>query len=345
MTSGRASPSAVGESRRPSFASGAGRHAARFAFLLALLALLTLASAPPDSAGGLQAAAEFASASELIAAVNQFRASYGMSSLNVDPILMAVAEAQNNYSISIGHITHYGPDGSRPREQAMAAGYGGGATVFISENIVMGTGMTPGGAVQVWTGDEPHLNTMIGTYYRDVGAGVGEDGDGMVYYTLITGYVAGGYSANSTAPAGGVVFPVAPAPVVRATPQADGSIIHTVQTGQTLWTIAAVYDVPLNELLEVNGLAETALLHPGDQVMIRPGGAVTTPVISATGRPSSSDSATPRRTTAPTRHRATVTPTPPAMPGVPPRSPTSWALIIAGLAILGAGIAFGLRRG
>jgi uncharacterized protein YkwD len=347
MRSGRAFRSAFDGSWRPSGPSAAGRRAARFVFLLALIALLALVAAPLDPAAGTEAVAEPASASELIAAVNQFRASYGMSSLKVDPILMAVAEAQNNYSISIGQITHYGPDGSRPKEQAIAAGYGGGATVFISENIVMGTGMTSAGAVQVWTGDEPHLNTMIGTYYRDVGAGVGEDGDGRVYYTLMTGYVAGGYSANSTAPAGGVVFPAAPLPVVRSTPQADGSIIHTVQTGQTLWTIAAVYDVQLSELLEINGLTETALLHPGDHVVIRAGaGAVATAgVASATGTAGSGASNTSRPTAFPTRDRATVTPTPPAMPAVSPRSPASWALIIAGLAILGAGIAFGLRRG
>jgi uncharacterized protein YkwD len=75
------------------------------------------------------------SASELIAAVNALRASYGLAPYKVDPILMAVAQAQNNYSISIGSVTHYGPNGSRPRDHVIAAGYGGGATVFVSENI------------------------------------------------------------------------------------------------------------------------------------------------------------------------------------------------------------------
>ena len=135
------------------------------------------------------------SASELVAAVNALRASYGLAPYNVDPILMAVAQAHNNYSISIGSVTHYGPDGSRPRDQAIAAGYGGGATVFISENIQQGSGLSPSGAVQAWTGDDPHLNTMIGSNYRDVGAGAGER-DGVQYYTLIAGYVAGGFSAN-----------------------------------------------------------------------------------------------------------------------------------------------------
>ncbi|HET7010809.1 MAG TPA: CAP domain-containing protein [Anaerolineales bacterium] len=280
-------------------------------------------------------------ASELIQAVNQFRASYGMAPLVIDPILMAVAEAQNNYSISIGFITHYGPDGSRPKQQAIAAGYGGGATVFISENIAMGTDLTAAGAVQAWTGDEPHLNTMIGTYYRDVGAGVGQDGDGSSYYTLITGYVAGGYSAGSTAPAGGFSFPVGPAPVIKATPQADGSIVHTVETGQTLWTIAAVYDVELEELLELNRLAGSAVLHPGDKITVRRGLPPTPTVAEASNTPRTSAG---RRATPSISPRRARTPTPTPVPFETPPNPASWAMIGIGLTLLAAGVVFGLRR-
>jgi LysM repeat protein len=291
--------------------------------------LLTAAAAPPLDG-----------ASELIAAVNQFRSTYGMGPLNVDPILMAVAQAQNNYSISIGSITHFGPDGSRPKEQVIAAGYGGGATIFASENIVMGTGLTPAGAVQIWTGDEPHLNTMVGTYYRDVGAGAGQDDNGAFYYTLITAYVAGGYSANSTVPAGGINFPAVPAPVIRATPQADGSIVHVVASGQTLWTIAAVYDVELEELLRLNDLSEGALLHPGDRVTVQGPSSTSTPAVvfspaTATRRPSSPTAPTARRTSTPT-----LRPSGPIAPG----NPASWALIAGGLALLAVGVAFGLKR-
>jgi LysM repeat protein len=276
---------------------------------------------------------------ELIDAVNQLRATYGMGPLTVDPILMAVAQAQNNYSISIGSITHYGPDGSRPREQVITAGYGGGATIFASENIVMGTGLTPAEAVQIWTGDEPHMNTMTGTYYRDVGAGAGSDGEGSYYYTLITAYVAGGYSANSTVPAGGISFPPVAVPVVRATAQADGSVVHVVESGQTLWTIAAVYEVDLEELRTLNGLSASAVLHPGDRVTVRAASATAAPEVTAgrTLTSTSRPSATPRRSTA--------TPTPfSAAAELTPRNPASWALIAGGLALLAVGVAFGLRR-
>ena len=234
-----------------------------------------------------------ASASDLIDAVNQFRASNGLGPLTVDPILMLVAENQNNYSLSIGQITHYGPDGSRPREQAIAAGYGGGATVFTSENIAMGTGLPPAGAVEMWTGDDAHLNTMIGANYRDVGAGVGER-DGQFYYTLLTGYVAGGMSARSTVPApGSSGSQIAFQPLLTSTPLPDGSVLHIVQQGQTLWTIAAVYGVDLAELLSLNGMTQDSLVHPGDSVIVRAG-----PTATPTASPSPTASATAEPATA-----------------------------------------------
>ena len=282
-------------------------------------------------------------ASDLIDAVNRLRASYGLSPYVVDPILTSVALNQNNYSLSIGQITHYGPDGSRPREQAIAAGYGGGATVFISENIAMGTGLTPEEAVAWWTGDTPHLNTMIGANYRDVGAAAGRD-DGATYYTLVAGYVAGGYSAQSTSPASG---PAAsgPAPVARSTPLADGSIVHVVEPGQTMWTIAAVYDVELDDVRKLNGLTESSILHPGDRLIIR-AGAPAASTIEPEPTVTLNDRAT-GRSRAPTRTSSPAVPSPAIgiqNPQEPRRNPTSLALIVAGLAVLAAGIVLGSRR-
>ena len=242
------------------------RRAVVGAMLASVLGLAVPLPVPPAPA----AAAPLADAYALIDAVNALRASQGMEPLRVDPILMSIAQAQNDYSLSIGSVTHTGPNGSRPRERAIAAGYGGGATVFVSENIAQGTGLSPSEAVQWWTGDDPHWNTMMGANYRDIGAGTGCDGS-MCYYTIDTGYVAGGVSANSTAPAAAQAPSAASGalPVLQATPMPDGSIVHTVQAGQTLWTVAAVYDIALAELLQLNGSTENSLLHPGDELLIR----------------------------------------------------------------------------
>jgi LysM repeat protein len=293
---------------------------------------------------GIEAAPRDDGASELIEAVNQLRASQGMDPLKIDPILMLVAQKQNDYSISIGQISHYGPDGSRPRDQAIAAGYGGGTTVFISENIVMGTGLTPGGAVEWWTGDEPHLNTMLGTYYRDVGAGAGE-ADGAHYYTLVTGYVAGGLSANSTVPAGDAGGPSLSglAQLITSTPQADGAIVHVVEEGQALWTIAAIYGVNLDELLSLNGLTVDSVVLPGDRLIVRPA-------------PTATPSPEPTATISPTPSPPTPVPTPTPRPNVVQviaatiGDPAFWrrigfgVLIVAWVGLLAGGIIVARRR-
>jgi hypothetical protein len=280
-------------------------------------------------------------ASELIAAVNQFRAGYGMDPLTVDPILMLVSQRQNDYSISIGQITHYGPDGSRPRDQAIAAGYGGGSTVFVSQNIVMGTGLSPEEAVEIWTGDEPHLNTMIGQYYRDVGAAVGER-DGMVYYTLMTGYVAGGFSARSTVPVAQPAQPVyVPPPIIVATAQADGSVVHVVQPGQVLWAIADAYGVRIQDVVVLNGLGMNQVLYPGDELTIQP--ALTpSPTVTSTASPSATP--TPRPSPAPTQGTPETSSI--EVPASPDRSQAMGrtALILVWVGVVAIGIVLATRR-
>jgi LysM repeat protein len=299
---------------------------------------LALFLAALSGAPAIEAAPPGGRAQDLMGAVNDLRASYGLSPFTVDPILMAVAQKQNDYSISIGEITHYGPDGSRPRDQVIAAGYGGGSTVFVSENIAMGTGLSPADAVEMWTGDDPHLNTMIGTYYRDVGAAAGER-DGAWYYTLIAAYVAGGTSAHSTAPVGGISAPAGPAPVIQSTAQADGSIVHIVESGQTLWTLAAVYGVDLEDLLKQNSLDEGAVLHPGDRVVIRRGLSPSPTMIPSTPTGRTHPSATALRQ--PARTASPIAPT--ATPAAPEPRPVSTALIAAGLMLLAFGLVLGLR--
>ena len=322
------------------------REVAKWASAATLLAAL---ASVPMGRPAVEAAPAPNSASELIAEVNALRAANGMGPLNVDPILMSIAQAQNNYSMSIGQITHTGPNGSRPKERAIAAGYGGGATVFVSENIAQGTGLTPAEAVQWWTGDDPHWNTMMGANYRDIGAGAACDGS-TCYYTIDTGYVAGGISANSTAPAA-VQAPAAQSgamPVLQATPMPDGSVVHTVQAGQTLWTVAAVYEIPLADLLALNGLTETSLLQVGDELLIHAGA---DPTPTATPARTSTPPATAISTSSTTAGATTATPgqaPPTALPDEAAftlsLTPAQWLLGLLGLGLLVTGIYFASRR-
>jgi len=46
--------------------------------------------------------------------------------------------------------------------------------------------------------------------------------------------------------------------------------VHVVQIGQTLWSIAAVYKVTLDDLLILNNLSTSSTLRLGQEVLVRP---------------------------------------------------------------------------
>ena len=72
-------------------------------------------------------------------------------------------------------------------------------------------------------------------------------------------------------------------PVLTSTPSLDGSVIHIIAEGQTLWNIAETYGVTLEELRELNNLREDAILSLGDEVIVKPS---FTPTSTPIGEPS-----------------------------------------------------------
>jgi uncharacterized protein YkwD len=318
---------------------------------LAIALCLTLASLLFSTAAARVSPAlnDASRASQLIAEVNALRASNGLPPFVPDPILMSVAARQNDWRVSVGATSHTGPDGSSPKQRAAAAGYGGGATIFISENIADGTGLTPAQAVQWWTGDAPHLNTMLGPNYVNVGAGAGES-DGIWRYTLMAGYVAGGSyqpgKAPSPLPAASQPAPVVP--LVKATALPNGSLIHVVRTGQSLWTIAAIYGVDLDTLMTLNGLTSTSVLHEGDRIIIEPSWTPTTsphPASPTVSPPSGTN--TPQPTVGATEIKASPTPSPspdtPLTERLAALRPANMILIGLGLLLVLAGVIFAFR--
>ncbi len=215
---------------------------------------------------------------QLIAEVNGLRAAYGLPPYEINNSLMAAAQGHSDYQAQIGTWTHTGPGGSRPHDRAVAAGYGGGAQVFVSENVATGINLSASRTVNEMWQDAIHLETMTSSHYIHIGAGVGHAGD-WVYYTIVVGYIAGSPGSGtdpgdgSTPGSGGTPAPtVIPIqPISIATPGADGSIIHVVQYGQFLENIANAYEVSLNDLLALNGLSQEAIIYPGDKLLIRVG--------------------------------------------------------------------------
>ncbi len=289
-------------------------------FLALACSLFLLAAAVGH---GSARAAPVMTAADLIANVNALRASHGLAPYKTNSQLMSAAQKHSEYQASSGQASHSGKGGSTPTGRARAAGYGGGKSVSVSENIAWGTSMSAPRAVEIWQLDAPHLLTMLGRYTH-VGAGVAS-ANGVTYFTLVAGFVSGSPgeglndpqpvpvddSAADSAPDPDQAPPASlgPAPVVVATPDEHGAVVHIVRSGQALYTIAVVYEVALEELYDLNGLHENSIIYAGDEIIIDPGDlleadavaepASATPEATATRRPTQTDAPPPTRTPRP----------------------------------------------
>jgi LysM repeat protein len=237
----------------------------------------------------------------LIDAVNSLRTANGLPVYQTDSILMSIAQGHSDYQAAIGQVTHTGAGGTRPKDRAAAAGYGGGGTFFISENIAGSSNLSIDGVISMWLGDSLHTQTMLGSTYQDIGAGVSES-NGFVYYTIDVAYQAGGSSSSppvANTPGGPTAIPIYL--VQTATPKPDGSVVHTVRSGQTLIGIAIAYGITVAEIKDLNYLTSD-VIYEGDQLIIHP---ANTPGPTAT----TTATTTPTRAATATRN-PTRTPTP-----------------------------------
>ena len=234
------------------------------------LLVIWLMSAPAYQAKD-QAQSGKVSRSELILAMNTLRVSYGLPALIVDPIVNAVAQstaeimAGNNMSWHIGDV----------RGRIAAAGYGGGSTVWATENFAVGH-MSIDEIMQVWA-DPDHMRPAVIPAYCHVGAGVAQAADGSYYYILQAAYTSnqacGEYKsisgddpatgANSAPPVSQIIIPVE-----VAKPDADGKIYHIVRAGQSFWSIAIAYQITIRDLEVWNNLSRDNSLAVGQKLFI-----------------------------------------------------------------------------
>ncbi len=201
-------------------------------------------------------------AADILQQVNLFRVKNGLPPLQYNSSLSSAAQNQANYMAEFQVFSsHTGYGGSTPQSRAQAAGYGG----RVTENIVAGTGMSAPNGLNWWVNSPVHYRTLITTQYTEAGTGYATDGS-INYYVLVVG------SSGNVAPVNAPPINPAPLfilPLTLAEPAEDGSIVHQVQDGQALWTLAAYYEVPLSDLLWFNNLQEDSFVNPGDEIIIR----------------------------------------------------------------------------
>jgi LysM repeat protein len=278
-----------------------------FLQIIALIAVLGCIFAS-QTAGQAQTGTAY----DIIDAVNSIRTSYGHPALEVDPILMATAQATADIMASTGSCAHIGNVSGR----VAAAGYGGGAQVWATENIACGNDLSVQTTVYQYWADASHMLPMTNGNYVHVGAGVTVV-DGRVYYVLHAAYTSGSSSSAST-PGSSVQKTSGPnawatsqfiQPVVTSTPNPDGSVVHEVKSGQALWSIAIAYGVKIADLISLNKLPANPILTIGQKLLVYPSA---TPTLSPTAT---------RTTIAPTR-TPTRTPTPKTPSPTPSLTPS-----------------------
>ena len=317
-------------------------------FCLLTVVIVIFAFSPWNTGQVRSVQAQAGSAAELVATVNAVRMSYGLPALQVSPILMGTAQWTADYMASSGICSHIGDVSGR----VAAAGFGGGAVVFATENIACGSNLDIATTVYTYWADSAHMIPMVNPAYTHIGGGVAVV-DGYVYYVIHAAYSSGApVSLPST-----ITTPYATMapiiPVTTSTLNADGSLIHEVQSGQSLWSIAIAYGVKIADLLLLNNLGDYTTVMVGQMLIVQPSYTPTlSPTVTPTKRPPTrtpTPTATPRTPTA----TASITPTPTKTPSPlfnwdPPEWLNRRAMGIGILSISAIGllllIAAGLRK-
>lgn len=227
------------------------------------------------------------SPSQLIDVVNNLRISYGLHTLTVHPILMQSSQSQADYMAATSQVTHTRPGGITFTQQLLALGFplSGDLSLggFRAENILMNSGPLVWNGVPSGWQDDAHMNTMLSQNFTHIGAGISQGPDGY-YYAVDCAAVTGsgqmqgsassiltsvpgseGTSGNSL---GISQFMV---PVGLSTARPDGDVLHKVQYGQTLWSIAIEYGTTIKNIQALNSLGEDSTVYQGQELLVLKG--------------------------------------------------------------------------
>ena len=203
-------------------------------------------------------------ASEILRLINEFRATQGLPPFQYNNVLASAAQNHANWMAANIIFSHYGEGGSTPLSRATNAGFNG----YVSENIVGGGQMSPRQGLIWWQNSPIHLNTLVSMRYPEAGVAYANNGTQNMYVLVVGRYSNSPAPSQSAAAENNSAAPLIITPIELAEPREDGAIVHVMQQGQALWTIAAYYDVDLDYLYLINNLTKEDILHPGNEVFV-----------------------------------------------------------------------------
>jgi LysM repeat protein/uncharacterized protein YkwD len=231
---------------------------------------------------------------DLIVAVNTLRVTNGLSALNAHPVLMQLAQTEAN-GIANGMPGHWRPNDLTLGQWLLSLGYplSGDLSLdgYRSENwFYVSTSTTVDAIITSWQGDAEHRETMFSEFRSDIGAGIANAPDGEIVAVLetalqtksgqmqydasamLTGIVQtqAAYSGMETYAAENGVSPQYAVPVLVSTARPDGDVVHEVKYGQTLWTLAEMYKISIEQIKRLNNLTDDTI-SPGWKLLIQKG--------------------------------------------------------------------------
>lgn len=290
---------------------------------------------------------------DILARVNNLRASLGLPAYRINGALSAAAQSQAQWMADSGVISHNRADGSGPRTRAVNAGY---PTADVAENIYGGTNASVDAAWAFWVNSGIHYAGLVNTRYQEIGIGVARGSD-LTTYVLVFGNPGGpppGQPPSITGGGGGAGQSAPPSYVLGVDER--GFIKHQVQPGDTLGDIALLYgytwdDIPY--MKAVNGIVDNRSLEIGAVFLVppwdgtytpTPGGAEVTPTpgqADATATPEASLTPTP---VPPTRAPVATSAAMPETLALPVTPPTAAAAAATPNTVLAAGVGGTITR-
>lgn len=339
-------------------------------FFAAASTLTLLFSAPPGALYAQTLDTETPQAiqpptpAEIIDAINALRRSYGLPTLAVHPVLMALAQRQAD-GIAAGLTGHWRPYGLTLGQLLIMEGYplAGDLTQdgYRSENWIVAS--TAQDAIDFWMWDAEHSNTMLSEYRSDIGAGVSmrrdEWGQDQIYVVVETalqtrsGQQQSGARdflthlpgvINGTTSINGTQVPLAEGqyiiPVARSTARPDGDVLHEVQYGQSLWSIAITYGTTINQIQTWNNLGTSNIVYEQQMLLVQKG--ATQPAVVLTQTAPAAFSRSFSSTPSPTIVQTGIATATAALPTATGHGGSVVVILIISVSILIAGV--GARR-
>lgn len=236
--------------------------------------------------------------SDMINAVNTLRIQNGLPTLAIHQALMEIAaQTANALAATEGAAGHYRPCNMTLGQMLLVRDFAlwGDLSMdgYRSEDWVAASTIEQ--AIAFWLSDQLHSDTMLSEHRSHIGAAVAV-GD-QIYMVIVTALqtpsgkmqwgadvyqtqaavtqaACMGWGTQSAEMGSLAEYSV---PIVVNTARPDGDVVHEVQYGQTLWSIAIQYGTTIEQIKRLNNLSDNTVI-PGWKLLVQKGATQTVPL-------------------------------------------------------------------